>query len=249
MSSAQEPSTEVDLLDQVVSLATGQDSFAATTHVESLGGPTDVAQAYANLTQQLYYKRKDVPLMLKVGTAGVRYCLHEGERTKDDNPELSAKLRGAAKMIAYNLAVNCWPAWEDEGIQLSPAEVAYGFDLAKLNLRLGQELERPADKLAAAWWLLGAHQLAAKERDNAIASFEKAAGLYAEAEQTDGQWMSKGYAAIARHVSTDSVEPTDSGEQGAADLKEAIDALRKLDTDDSRFYADQLKAVDKFFTK
>mgnify|MGYP007059436580 CR=1 FL=1 len=74
-------------------------------------------------------------------------------------------------------------------------------------------------------------------------AFEKAAQLYAEAEQADGQWMSQGYAAIARHM------VADSAAQGEADLKEAITALRKLDTDDARFYAEQLESVDKFFTR
>ena len=126
---------------------------------------------------------------------------------------------------------------------LTPSEIATGRDLAKLNLRLAEELKRPADKVASAWWLVGAHQLAAREAQPAVASFAKAAALSAEAKQPDGRWMAKGYAAIAKRT------VPDSADEGTQELQAAIKELRELDTEDSRFYADQLESVDKYFTK
>ena len=230
-------------LDRVVAVADQQDTFAAIAHVESLGEPLDVAKEYAQLVQGLYNQKKNVPLMLHIGRAGVQYCLSEARRLDDPKSETAQQLRGYAKMMAFNLSVNCWPAWEDEGIVLARAEIAAGQDLARLNLRLAKELQRPADKIASAWWLLGAHQLAASEPQPAIESFAQAAALSGEAEQPEGVWMAKGYAAIAKRT-LDA-----SRDEGGKEFQAAIAELRKLDTDDSRFYAEQLEAVDKFFTK
>ena len=55
--------------------------------------------------------------------------------------------------------------------------------------------------------------------------------------------MAQGYAAIARQHSADGQVA------GNEELEAAIAALRKIDTDDSRFYAQQLESVSKFFAK
>ena len=241
MSSAEQKSN--DTLSEVVELSRSKDTFAAIAVVESQGKPLDVAKAYSELIQYLYYQKKNVPLMLHMGRAGVHYCLSEAQRSEAEEAETAQELRGYAKMMAFNLSVNCWPAWEDEGIVLTPSEIATGRDLSRLNLRLAEELKRPADKVAAAWWLVGAHQLVDQHPADALESFTKAAALSQEAKQPDGEWMAKGYAAIAKRT------VTATAEEGAQELQLAIDELRKLDTEDSRFYADQLMSVNKFFMK
>ena len=239
MNDAQQNDRHADLLKKVVELSTGSDSFSAIDHVESQGEPLEVAQLYAQLVQNLYYKEKNVPLMLRVGRAGIHHCLVHA-RSDQEGKE---KLLGVAKMMSFNLSVNCWPAWEDEGIVLSPSDIASGHDLARLNLRLAKELNRPADKVASAYWLLGAHQMAAQDTAKAIESFEEAAKLFAEAKQDDGHWMAKGYAGIAKCAEESSAA------MGEKELQRAVSELRKIDTDDSKFYADQLESVDRFFTK
>jgi len=231
------------MLAQIVKLAREQDTFAAIDAIETNGAPIEVAKAYAQLVQDLYYKQKDAPLMLKIGRCGVHFCLREAARVEVDNAELALKLRGAAKMMSFNLSVNCWPAWEDEGIVLTPAETDSGRDLARLHLRLANELKRPPDKVASAHWLLGAHQLAAGKPEDAIASFAKAAALYGEAKQADGQCMAQGYTGIAK------LTVPATSDAGRRELDAAIAELRKIDTEDARFYADQLNRVAKFFTK
>ncbi len=231
------------MLEQVVKLSQEQDTFAAIAAIESQAERRDIVGAYAQLVQDLYYKKKDVPLMLKIGRAGVQYCLGEARRVEADDAESALKLRGVAKMMSFNLSVNCWPAWEDEGVVLTPAEVNSGHDLARLNLRLANELKRAPDKVANAWWLLGAHQLTAGKQDDAVASFENAAKFNGDAKQDDGQWMAKGYAGIAK------LTGKDTADQGRKEMETAVAALRKIDTDDSKFYADQLESVAKYFTK
>ena len=232
---------EEKMLQQVVELCRTKDTFAAIAHVEAHGEPRDVAKVYAQLVIDLYGQQKDVPNMLRLGGAGVHYCLTEAERAAD--ADAAGELRGMAKMMSFNLSANCWPGWEDEGITLTAGQIAQGHDFAKVNLRLANELGRSADKVASAWWLLGAHQLAAKDNAQAIASFDKAASLSTEARQEDGRLMAEGYRGIAMQASAETEA------EGTKELTTAIAALRNLNTDDATFYADQLESVAKFFAK
>ena len=111
MSTADEKTNET--LTRVVELSNAKDTFAAIEYVESQGEPLEVAKTYAQLVQGLYYQQKNVPLMLHIGRAGVQFCLGEARRVADSNADAAQQLRGYAKMMAFNLAVNCWPAWED----------------------------------------------------------------------------------------------------------------------------------------
>lgn len=231
------------MLTEIVRLCEAEGSLQAIALIQSQGDPATVADAYAQLVPDLYYKQKDAPLMLMIGRAGVQYCLDEARRCEKDDAELAATLRGTAKAMAFNLSVNCWPAWEDEGITLTDSDVRNGYDLARLNLRLAIELKRDAAKRANAHWLLGAHQLAAQESTAAIGSFQKAAELFQQAKQPDGEQMALGYTVIAKLTTEE--EKAD----GERELKAAVEKLREIDTDDSRFYADQLESVAKFFTK
>jgi len=183
--------------------------------------------------------------MILVGRAGIDYCLQQArlaeqnEATKGE----SAKLKGTAKTIAYNLSSNTWPAWEDEGIIVTRSDQVIGLDATLLNLRLAGELNRSADKVANAHWLLGAHYLELKRQETAVKQFELAVEKFAKANKPDFELMARGYVAIARLTA----DKTDS----AADqqLNEAIAALKKLDTDDAKFFAEQLKSVNKFFAR
>lgn len=231
------------MLEKVVQLSQMSDSFRALQEIHSQGEPLEVAGHHSQLVRDLYGRQKDVPLMVMIGRAGVQYCLSEAERRERDDVELANRLRGMAKTIAYNVSVNCWPAWEDEGISITASDLRAGFDLAKLNLRLAMELKRPADKVAHAYWLLGAHQLAAGEAQEAIESFRAATAHYQEAGQPDGEQMAAGYAGIAKLTM---MESADAGRQ---QLTAAVEALRRIDTDDARFYAQQLESVAKYFAR
>lgn len=233
------------LLEQVWTRLEAGDSFAVAEYIESQGTRLEVAEIYSNLLQDLCWKKQDLPRMILVGRAGIAYCLRQArlaaknKATKDE----AAKLKGIAKTIAYNLSSNTWPAWEDEGIVVTHSDQMFGLDAALLNLRLAGELNRSADKVANAHWLLGAHYLALEQQQTAVKQFNLAVDKFAESNQPDFEQMARGYVAIARLTA----DKTDS----AADkqLDEAIAALKKLGTDDANFFADQLKSVNKFFAR
>jgi hypothetical protein len=227
--------------EEILTICREQDSFRAIAQIEATHVPSFVAKSYSQLVQDLYYRAKDVPLMLMIGRAGVQYALLEARRCDRVDPTQARELRAMAKGMAYNLSANCWPGWNEPGIVISPDELEHGYDLARLNLHLAHELQVAPDKLAGAYWLLGAHQLAAKETAAAVDSFQQSAKLYEEAAQVDSQHMAQGYVGIAQ---MQSVQLQAVGQERLAN---AIAALAARDTEDSRLFAQQLGDVAKFY--
>jgi len=228
--------------EEILTICREQDSFRAIAQIEATHVPSFVAKSYSQLVQDLYYRAKDVPLMLMIGRAGVQYALLEARRCDRVDPTQARELRAMAKGMAYNLSANCWPGWNEPGIVISPDELEHGYDLARLNLHLAHELQLPPDKLAGAYWLIGAHQLAAEDTVAALDSFEQSAKLYDEAAQVDSQQMALGYVGITE------MQSTATHSVGQDRLNSAINALVTRDTDDSRFFAKQLADVAKFYS-
>jgi hypothetical protein len=233
---------EQQILQAVLATWNEHDASAAFRQLESDGSPEAVANQYIKLAQHVYNVHKDVPKMILTARAGIHYTLDQARRNEATNPEAARTLRRAAKTIAYNLGANCWPGWKDEGITINPTDLAIGMDAARLNLRLAVELERPAEPMANAHWLLGAHLLAARQYDAAIAEFTKTAEKFGEADKADARLMGLGYAALAGKLK----QPGDAA--AAESLKSAIQSLLDLGTGDAKFYAEQLRTAEDVFT-
>ncbi len=228
-------------LVEAIAVAREQDTFAAFAKLESSGTPAEVAALYSKSVFVLYGE-KDVPLTVAFGRRGIAFAL-EAARA-DGLPEESATdLRATAKTIAYNVAANTWPGWDDEGIEISQTDLALGLDCARLNLRLAVELDKPADKVSAAHWLLGAQQMANGDTEAAIASFHTAARFSEKAEQPRETLLNESYAALAGML----VERTRATSLSQFDA--TVTAPRNEGSDDAKFYADQLETARKVFVK
>jgi len=228
------------MLEKVCHLLDTTDSFAAMDLIESEGDPAEVAGAYSNLVRDLFGKKRDIPGMIMIGNAGIRYCLNQAQQA--DEPELQSKLKGLAKTMAYNLSANAWPGWDD-GVSITRSDSLAALDAARLNLRLAKELDRDASVLGNAHWLVGAQHLALKQPQKAIQAFEKATQSFHQAEQPAYEAMAQGYIAIAQLTTSDDKEPSQ------ASLAAAIKKLESMNTDDSNFFASQLATVAKLFVQ
>lgn len=219
------------------------DSYAAFAHLESQGTPEVVAVRYGKLLQHLHNERKDLPEMIMAARAGIDFALRQAKVHEASDEKATADLRGQAKAMAYNLGANCWPGWKEPGITIGPTELTIGLDAARLNLRLGIELQRPAEPLAHAHWLLGAQLLAAKEYDAASAEFIKSAQKFAAANKPTEERMALAYEKLTRRLQR--------AEDAAAreTLQAALAALEKLDNDDARFFAEQIRTAEEVFAK
>jgi hypothetical protein len=109
-------------------------------------------------------------------------------------------LRQRAKHLAYNAGSFTWPGWREAEIDPSPADLAFGMDCARLNLRLAIELNRPPMGLSKAHWLIGAHAMALGDFDLAAKEFQLAReGLSPENESEKAlDYADAGYWALAR---------------------------------------------------
>ncbi|REJ94203.1 MAG: hypothetical protein DWQ34_08970 [Planctomycetota bacterium] len=238
-SSPENAVTDETHFHEVANLLLTQDSFAALQYIERQGAPQEVMSLYFKTAQWLHYTNKDVAGMIAISRAGIHYGLAQAERLQESDPETAEKLRGTAKAMSFNLGANTWPGWDDEGIVVTDSDAHIGLDAAKLNLRLAIELKRDPLPLCNAHWLLGVHLMVAGEEDAAAQELQNAIEQARAAEREDFEMMCCGYVAIARfHADTNNAEH-------GAELDRCVAELKRIDTEDSRFFADQLVSVHK----
>jgi hypothetical protein len=220
-----------------------QDSLAALAHLESTGQPAVVVERYGKLLQHLYNERKDLPRMILAARAGIDFAMRHAKAFDTIDPKLAAQLRGQAKAMAYNLGANCWPGWKEPGITIGQAELIIGLDAARINLRLGRELRRPAEPLGHAHWLLGAQLLAAKQFEGAADEFTSSAQEFGEAKKPTEERMALSYEKLSLHVA----RPNDRRSHEA--WQRSLADLEALDNDDARFFGEQIRTAEQVFAK
>ena len=175
---------------------------------------------------------------------GIDYCLAQAvDAARRDNSALASELRGRAKEIAYNLGSHTWSGWDEPGIQIGTEEQSIGFGAARLNLRLGEELQRGPEPISTAYWLLGAHALAAGLHSNAIEYFEKSAQFARTAKSRPLELLAQGFRGITRIAGKTAVA------QGEAELNAAKQAIRTENAVESDFWIGQLDTAYRVFTR
>jgi hypothetical protein len=221
-------STPDDLVESLKSLARLGDSAA----IEALLAQSDPRQAVnglASAQRDLYWIDKNVPAMVIVSRAGIKHLL----KSVDRSPE-AEDAGHHAKALAYNLGSFTWPGWNEPGIVLSAADVGAGLEASGLNLRLADELNRPEKAKAKAYWLLGAHQLAASAYVSASESFCSGKPHAERSDDTSLGPMLDGYLLLTRVLS----EPGNG--QTRREFDSSLSRLRSDGTEDRREYANQL---------
>jgi hypothetical protein len=219
-----------NLLESVKSVAARGDARGVE---ELLAGSdaTRAAEALATAQRYLYWTHKDVPAVVTVSRAGIAYLLQSSQRLGGAE---ASDLRHEAKALAYNLGSFMWPGWSEPGIALSAADVAAGFEAARLNLRLAEELSRPEKAKAKAYWLLGAHQLAVAEYGPASESFRSGKTHAGRTDDPSLGRMLDGYLLLTRVLS----EPGNA--EARRDFDSAVSGLKEDSSEDAREYGNQL---------
>jgi tetratricopeptide (TPR) repeat protein len=215
---------------EIRTLANTADTYAAIEAIANSGDSLSVAKQYLTLVTELYWKAKDLTHVMALGAAGITFGLTRAVAESDT--DTAEQLRGTAKAIAYNLGSFCWPGWAEPRIDVGQKECAFGYDAARCNLRLAIELKRPPKAMSNAHWLVGAHELARRDFDRAIESFEKA--KHAETRAMD--LMADGYRELAVHLQSDG--------RNAQPLEAAKTALLNEGSEDAKAFAEQLTTVE-----
>jgi hypothetical protein len=182
------------MIDDVLQRYHDHDSFAAIEFLNHQNDPLAVLETYNELAGHVYNELKNVPLMVVLACAGIQYGLLRAAAETDSGA--AAEIKGRVKAIAYNLAANTWPGWDDPGIVITRSDSAIGLDAARANLRLGRELERGDLPMSRAYWMLGAQLIAAQRYDDAQRAFADAARLAASAGEPAEGVLAKGFSAL-----------------------------------------------------
>lgn len=233
MASADEQGDKMILKDVEVFLK-NNDLDSVKSYMEKLGDNFKVAEAYDNLVKNLYWADKGATNLIKVGKIGVDFCLENV--SKEPNETLKYDLKSWAKTIAYDVGANSWPFWGDEGVVITKEDMREGLKFSLLNLKLGIELNKPKNKIAMAYWLVGAHYLAQSELEQSKENFEKSKEISLEIKDELYVILADGFLSIVQIKQIENEE-----NRKAFDL--VVKKLQDLNTEDSKFYAQQLKTV------
>lgn len=238
-----EDSERTMVLKQVKLILKESDTFKAIEFVNSQGEPQMVAKKYSNLVKDLYWKEHAISDVVTIARAGIQYCLTTAHELAKYDSEGALQLKRMARVISYNLASFTWPGWDEKDIVISQSDLLAGLDAAKLNLRLVNELKEEPIRFSIAYWVLGAQYVAAGENDKAIDAFVSSMERAKEANDKESELLALGYIGVIKIVQGEKKA------EGQKQLDEAIEGLNKLNTEDAKFFIDQLKTALKVFTK
>jgi hypothetical protein len=228
-----------DLAAEALQLTVTEGLDAGCQLIEAAGDPIMVASAYKDFSQVLYRQNKDVQHMIDAGRRGIRFALDHAARIESDDAETTARLKKIARMIAFNVGANSWPGWGDDGVEISPDQRQAGSEAATLSLRLVNELNLGPSQIGKAHWLVGAHHIAARRPEAALASLDEAARAFASAADGPAELMARGYCALARKLCLAT---------RAAAMAELDQVLQRLGQEGSKaatFYQRQIAVADR----
>ena len=213
----------------------------ATSWIESLGTPTEVCDIYNQAVRDLYWLEKGAKSLVIIGQSGISYCLAEADKNEPLNQERALALRAQAKTIAYNLAANTWPGWGDEGVTIATADIKAGLQAAHLNLKLAFDLKKPADKIASAYWLLSALQLATGQFSESLVAISESDVYAQKTSDKLALAYNEGFRGLILQVSGnhDGQQVYDSG----------ISSLKAFSNDEANGLITQLETAKKIFVK
>jgi len=154
--------------------------------------PTEHIPLYSEILRHAYWQQKDLPAAIEIGQTGIRH----GEALAESYPEDAGEILGQVKAIYYDLASFTWPGWDEEGIKVTPEQTRLGLEAACKNRQLAIQLKKESLPLSRAYWLLGAQQLAAGDKTQALASFTMAEQHALEAEAGPEELLAQGFACL-----------------------------------------------------
>ena len=233
--SKQIPNLAVEVKERLVNQP--EDAFR---WIESQGEALEACAVYDQAVRELYWLEKGAKSLIIVGQAGIEFCLSESGKLQAAEREKSTQLKAAAKTIAYNVAANSWPGWGDEGVAIDAEDIASGLKAAELNLQLAIELDKPKDKVAAAYWLLAAQQMASGLYDEALESLDRSDSFGEEG--SEAVLYNKGFRGVIHMLKGQT-------EEGARTFEDSLEALSKFDNDTAKWYVSHLKTVREIFLK
>jgi hypothetical protein len=219
-------------------LLAGGNVSAAVSAITEIADTQAALEALAQLCQRAYHDLKSVPTMTALAWEAVEF----GLKCAAVSPEPDARrYKGRAKAIAYNAGANCWPGWGDS-VEIKPADIAEGLKLAERSYELAGELGLGEKAIGTSLWLVGALQMAAGRLSTAIGEFVRAEEAFQAAQLPVSAAMARGYVALAEKAQPE------SHLKGTESLAAILLSLRRVESQEAQFFADQLVTADRIFS-
>ncbi|MFT4714516.1 MAG: hypothetical protein ACJAVI_000800 [Candidatus Azotimanducaceae bacterium] len=220
---------------------TTEDSQAVVQYITTSGDSVHAVNVFMLVARDLYWKSKNLTLAIVLGQAGVQYGLVEAQRIANTNPSRARELRSSAKTLAYDLSSFCWPGWGEKGINISSVYLSYGQDLARLNLRLANELGMGNVTKSRAYWLIGAHYLAISQYERARRSFVEGSRFSAGSDASEAELLMRGYIYLADLLKNQ------ENKSLRREYESVIEELKQ--TREGAYFSEQLETAEYIFTQ
>jgi hypothetical protein len=235
------PSDYMRAKQTALEIVVKSDSFRAIEYISTLGEPEKVMGVFELVTRDLYWEKKDLTATMALGRAAVQYGLTASLQMAARDQKAAYRVRSQAKSIAYDLASFSWPGWDEKGIGISPSDLILGQDAAKTNLRLAVSLRKGDLPMSRAFWVLGAHHLAAEKLPGARKAFVEGIKYATAAEDKGLELLLRGYVYLV-----DMLEQPDNRQ-----LQVEFDFIKTelARSQDGRSYSDQLKTAYRVFIR
>ncbi len=198
--------------------------------------PAEHIPLYTELMRYAYWQQKDLPAAIEISQTGIRH----GRALAECRPEDAETILAQVKAIHYDLASFTWPGWDEEGIEIAKEQVRLGLDSARTNLEMAVRLKKDALPLSRAYWMLGAQQIAAGDKTQALASFTMAEQRAAEAGVHSEELLAQGFACLTGLLD----DPEDQSLQiEMAEIKTAL-----LDEEHGEMFVQQIEDAQRVFS-
>ncbi|MBN2045814.1 MAG: hypothetical protein JW757_12390 [Anaerolineales bacterium] len=197
---------------------------------------TEKVPLYEALSRYAYWQAKDLDAAILIGQAGIKL----GEQLAEKFPGEAEVIMSQEKAIHYNLASFTWPGWDEKGIAISEEQRLLGLTWARINLDLAISLHKPSLPLSRAYWMLGAHHIAAGEYTAAKARFALGEQTAREAGSRPDELLCRGFSDLTALLA-DPHNP-------AAREKLAETQTALLKEKDGEFFAKQLEDAFRVFS-
>jgi hypothetical protein len=221
------------MLERVLQLLDAEDSTTAIELITSLP-PTEAMNTFEQAIMELYWKRKDLPVAITFGRAGVQYGMNEAREIEKTNRALANEILAAVKTISYNVASFTWRGWNEPGIKIADSDEQLGFEYAVLNLRLAEMLDKPHLAMSRARWLVGAFHLAFGDLTEAKHEFASAASLARVAMAREDEMLNEAYVRLTALLTDSSnlkcIADFDAAREALLDVKEGQEYVHQIDT-------------------
>jgi len=226
------------LAEEALHIWREKDCFAAVEHLMQQDDPLASIEAFHELMRHCYWQLKDLFGAITFGRAGAQHAFASAAHLDAGQADLARELRHRGKGFFYDIASFTWPGWNEQGIAITASDLATGFDAARTNLRLAEQLQRGDLPMSRAHWVLGAQRLAAGDRAAAREAFIAAAEYAEKANSRADLLLAHGY----MHLVDLLIGPDEAARRQLDEVKRDLRGQ-----EDGEFFIEQLETAQRVF--